>query len=210
METLIKWTFKTAFWLAILVGIFAVVMNFFFVKVAVVGHNAMAPTMVAGDQVVIWTKSAPDFGDITICADPRANANRMVLGRVMGRAGFLLNTVREQLQINGQPVERDFQGTVRVNDTLNGTNLVLVKSIEKLGSTEHLVAERKGFKMAMRNVKVRRGLFLLSDNRSYIGEDSRTFGEVDPTTCMGKVFLRLKPAPDTGDEVKRGYLDWLR
>ena len=60
----------------------------------------------------------------------------------------------------------------------------------------------------MRQTAVTGGYFLLSDNRSYTGEDSRAFGEVDGASCVGRVFLRLTAA-DSPPEIGNGMLDIL-
>ncbi|MCZ7679215.1 MAG: hypothetical protein M5U28_10860 [Sandaracinaceae bacterium] len=47
--------------------------------------------------------------------------------------------------------------------------------------------------------RVSGGLYILNDNRTYVGEDSRTFGEVTPSTCVGRVFMRLTAAPSPAE-----------
>jgi hypothetical protein len=53
-------------------------------------------------------------------------------------------------------------------------------------------------------------VYLLGDNRRERSFDSREFGEVDPETCLGQVFMIWQPAPDRGDDVGNHRLEWVR
>ena len=55
---------------------------------------------------------------------------------------------------------------------------------------------------------MRSGLFLLGDNRTFEGQDSRYFGEVNPGSCLGRAIMRLKPS-DIESPIARGFLDIL-
>jgi hypothetical protein len=57
---------------------------------------------------------------------------------------------------------------------------------------------------------VRTGVYLLSDNRSFYGADSRSFGEISPSTCLGQVFFRLQPAHPPRDDIEHGWLQIVR
>jgi hypothetical protein len=48
----------------------------------------------------------------------------------------------------------------------------------------------------------------MSDNRSHNGEDGRSFGEVLPSRCVGRVFLRLTAA-ESPPEIGNGALDFI-
>ena len=205
MKTFLKGTLKVLAFLAGIALIVGAVLRIFFVDLAVVGHNAMAPTLIAGDEIMVW-RSAPDFGDVTICAHP-ADPSRLVIGRVVGKPGMLLDTQRGQLRIDRRILERDIEQPVQFYDGVNDRTDEMYYGLEKLGNTEHYFWHRTNYNFTFRPVQVTTGIWLLSDNRSYPGEDSRTFGEVDPETCIGDVFMRLQPSPNPGSNLEYGWLD---
>lgn len=194
--------------LAVLAGVLliaAAVLRIFFVDLAVVGHNAMAPTLIAGDEILVW-RGEPGFGDVTICEHP-GERGRFVIGRVVGKPNMEIDTARGQLRLDGRIVDRDILPEVRFTDGVNGRTDTMQHALEKTGNDEHYTFTKRGYNFLLRRHRVTRGLYLLSDNRSYPGEDSRVFGEVDPGTCLGDVFMRLSPSPDSGSELEYGWLD---
>ncbi|MCZ7679216.1 MAG: S26 family signal peptidase [Sandaracinaceae bacterium] len=73
----------------------------FFVKVVEVGHNAMAPTMILGDRVLVWNSQDFELGEVVLCPHPQ-QPGRYVMGRVVGRPGQIVSFERGSLTINGQ------------------------------------------------------------------------------------------------------------
>ena len=61
----------------------------------------------------------------------------------------------------------------------------------------------------MRDVTDVQGLYLLSDNRTTRGEDSRTFGVVQEGSCKGVAFMRVIAADGVPDVIPHGHLDFL-
>jgi hypothetical protein len=53
-------------------------------------------------------------------------------------------------------------------------------------------------------------LYLLGDHRGKLGQDSRTIGLIDETSCRGTIVMRLTPSEGLGDELKHGYLDLIQ
>ncbi len=214
MKNLTQGSLKALGWLAAIVAIALGVLRAGFVDVITVGHNGMAPTIVAGDQVALWRGAEIETGDVALCAHP-GQQGRYVLARVMARAGQRLNTERGQLSINSERVLRDVHGTTRFYDSVNGHTSRYALSTERFGNNHHPTFDSERSPLVLRDQPVRAGLFMLGDNRSYRGEDSRTFGEVVEATCKGVVFLRLVPAArpavaDPGDELGHGWLDLIR
>jgi signal peptidase I len=207
---MIRGIVKFLFIVAVILGIAAAVLRIFFVDLVVVGHNGMAPTVVAGDQIGVWRSASPELGDITICQHP-SQPDRFVMGRVIAYAGYKLEVKRGVLYINSQVPDKDYQDPVKFTDITinNGHTDEMAYGIEKFSNTEHEFFERKGAKFNMRTTTVQKGIYLLGDNRTYVGEDSRSFGEVDPTTCKGQVFIRLQPAPPRGDDVKHHWFQLI-
>lgn len=209
MRSFLKTTGKLVLWAGGIVLVFAAVMRIFFVDVAVVGHNAMAPTMEAGDTILIWRNGVPDaMGDITICPHP-AQPSQLVMGRVVGKPGMTIQPNRfGALEIAGSVPDVDWQGTETFTDTLEDRTDDYKRGLEKLGNVEHWIYVREGAEFRMSPVTVGEGdVFLLGDNRTHVGQDSRYFGTVDPETCQGTVFMRLSPPSDSPNDIGTSYLD---
>jgi len=202
--------FKVLGWALGILIVFVAVMRIFFVDVAVVGHNAMAPTTVAGDQVLVWRHANLDMGDVTICQHP-SNPNELVMGRVAAKGGMTIQTDRRgQLDVEGTVPDIDWQDDVQFTDTLQGRTATMRTGIEKFGNVEHLIFVNTDRQFRVRARTVPEGkLYLLSDNRTHPGQDSRYFGSVDPDTCQGTVFMRLAPASDAPNDLGHGYLDLI-
>lgn len=209
MRAFLKTIGKITLWVGGILLVFVAVMRIFFVDVAVVGHNAMAPTMEAGDTVLIWRHGEPDeMGDITICPHP-AHPSQLVMGRVVGKPGMLIQHNRyNALEIAGSVPDVDWQSTETFTDTLQDRTDDYRRGLEKLGNVEHwiYVRDRADFRMSPQTVPEGK-VFLLSDNRTHVGQDSRYYGAVDPATCQGTVFMRLLPAEDSPNELGTSYLD---
>jgi signal peptidase I len=187
-----------ALWVGAFVFAVGALLKVFFVDVIVVGHDGMAPTMLAGEQVLLWRDATPGFGDITVCAHP-ARPSELVFGRVVGRAGQTLKTTRGRLEINGDSPDADLQHVVRyvVSNTGRREDVRLVE--EMLAGESHLALLPMDWALELRDTTVEEGrLYLLGDNRAYRGFDSRTFGTVLASSCLGTLFMRMKPADDGG------------
>ncbi|GAB4112155.1 MAG: hypothetical protein OHK0013_48150 [Sandaracinaceae bacterium] len=188
--------------------IIAGVLRWLYVDVVTVSHDAMAPTIFGGDRVLVWRTTEFDHGDILLCRHPRREG-AWVMGRAVGRPGMSIRIEREQLVINNQTVSRDFQGNFMFEDQHSHAQVEFTWGVEILGEVEHLFMERPDRQVSMRPVEQVNGFFLMSDNRTYQGEDSRTFGPVPHTNCVGTVFMRWEPGGRAPAAVPSGWLDIL-
>jgi signal peptidase I len=215
-----KGTLKILGWIAAGLAVVLVVLRVGFVDVITVGHNGMAPTIIAGEQVALWRGAKIETGDIALCAHP-GQADRYVLARVIARPGQRVSSERGQLLVNGEVVRSDIRETKRFYDVATRRTDRYRYAIEMFGNNTHPVFLNENTTFELPERRVRTGLFVLGDNRGYRGEDSRTYGEVDESTCKGVVFLRLVPVlPDSdgggpngtsaGDDLEHGWLDYLR
>lgn len=179
-----------------------------YVDVVAVNDDAMAPTIFGGDEVLVWRGHDFDHGDIVLCRHPRI-AGAWVIGRVVGYNGMNVEFRREQLTINGQIVARNFSGEVQFEDQRSHAQVRFSWGTEELGEVDHLFMERPEQTIAMRPVNNVTDLFLLTDNRTWIAGDSRTFGPVQAANCQGTVFMRWSPGGRAPAEFAQGHLDIL-
>ncbi len=206
-----KEIFKFFLGVAVILAIVAGVLKAFFVDLVVINDDRMAPTMLAGEQVLLWRGSDPEYGRVVVCAHP-AVAGQLVIGRIVARAGMEVSVGRDALAINGRPPDRDWRGTFTFDDPELTRPVNMRWGIEELTGVEHEFMAREDYRMNFRTVRVGGGkLYLMSDYRSMTGHDSRSFGVVDASTCIGHVFMRWKPAEGRSGEppLDHGYLDIL-
>ena len=155
---------------------------------------SIAPSLDAGDLVVLWRGGERSFGELVRCTDPE-DAQRWVVGRVAG--------------LEGDVVELDGAGILKVNGTRYGTSdacttssFVLTDSKGntfqatcsrvEMGGGWHFrarVAGRSPDRPTTHEVGPGR-VYLVSDNRT-LHDDSRDFGAIDVESCREAVVFRL-------------------
>lgn len=195
--------------LAIVLGIAIGVLKAFFVDVVTVAHNGMAPTMILGDRVLVWRDARLERNDIVLCRHPR-DETRWVIGRIAAMPGDSIRQARGVLFLGRDRASRDIRGEVRFTDVETNHTYSMQWGIEQFSDyQEHLFFERADRGMSLRDQERVGGLYLLGDNRAHIGEDSRTFGVVQPSSCRGQVFMRLTAAEGMPAGVPHGDLDIL-
>jgi signal peptidase I len=194
---------------AILLAV-TVVLQIFFVNLAIVGHYGMAPTLQAGDQVVVWRGNELDIGDVAVCSNPR-DPSDLVMGRVVAKGGMTLRSMRGQIEIEGTAPDVDWGGQMQFRDPIHDRVDTVQLGIEKLGNHEHPVMMRAGRDLVLREQTIPEGeVFLLGDNRHHSADDSRNFGTVRQASCLGTVFLRLLPSDSAPNDFDHGILDIIR
>jgi signal peptidase I len=206
---LLRGLFKVVLWTAAIALTASAVLNLFFVDVVQVTHNAMAPTLVAGEQALVWRRSDPAMGRVMVCEHP-GHPGQLIIGRVVGKRGMRIEAPRGTLTVAGTHQDTDITGTMRFYDALQDRTDTMRFGMAKLGNTEHRFFQREDHTLRIDPLEVRSGLYLLGDNRSHPHNDSRTFGEVDPESCRGRVFMRLRPNPDDPNDMGHGWFDWVK
>jgi signal peptidase I len=193
------------------VVIVIVLVRLVFLETVVVQDNGMAPTLVYGDEVLVWKNADVGMADVVACEHP-ARTGTLVISRAIAFAGHTVKT-----DINGilyvdkdrtstQPLER-----MRFYDvTRRKLWDMQLYSIDYFGRHSHPFVIQRGDRFHLRTYSVGKGVYLLGDNRSEVNFDSREFGEADPERCLGQVIMRLRPAPSRDDDLRNGYLDVIQ
>jgi len=204
-----KGLFKLALWVGGVLLVIGGVLRIFFVTPIVATHDAMAPTILAGEKVLLWRGAEVEMGDIVVCEDP-SSPGVMVLGRVLAKGGMTLGTdERDRFIVEGTQVIVDWQGSTDFFDNDANAQLSMRHGLETVGNSDHMIFVRENTEFRLRNTEVPSGkLFLLGDNRGTRNHDSRSFGPVDEASCIGEVFMRWNPV-DRGDALSHGWLDFL-
>jgi signal peptidase I len=198
--------YKLVLWLAAFIGIIIGILYFFFVEIIEVGDDGMAPTMTAGDTVLIWKDADLSMGDIVFCDHPR-QPGTFIMGRIMARPGQSIQTTRHgNVVVSGSDIDHDYEGNVDFTNLDNQTFQMKHGQI-KMGSATHLFFEREHRTPTIPERRITRGFFILGDNRTDPEHDSRAFGEVPVGSCFGQVFMRLSPSGRAPEIFGQGNLD---
>jgi signal peptidase I len=202
---------KLLAWLAAGAFIIGVILRLTVIEIMVVGHNGMAPTVEAGETVLLWKGTDYDVGSIAVCRNPENDLD-LVMGRVVGLPLSHVESHRGELQIDGHRLDVDWTGTLEFRDSLQDRTDTVNLGIEQLGNHEHGIFHRAQHReFAIRDYDVEEGrLYLLGDNRYHADDDSRNFGTVVQEDCMGYVFFRVSPPEIPINDLGHGYLDILR
>lgn len=193
---------------AVIVGIVGAVLRWQYMDLVTVNNDAMAPTVFGGDQILVWRGTDFDHGDIVLCRHPRQQGS-WILSRVIGRPGMSIDMHRGQLAINGQRVNRDYQGEVTFEDQHSHAPAAFRWGFEELGEVDHLFMERADRQVQLRSVERIGGFYLLNDNRTWVGDDSRLLGPISNVNCVGWAFMRWAPGGRAPEALDQGWLDIL-
>jgi signal peptidase I len=152
---------------------------------------SVSPTLRGGDWVILWRATAPNFGDLVLCPEPKTN--RPVIGRIAGEATDHLKIDGSYLTINNAIV-RD-EGSCdhfREHNPANGLETQQRCDLEVLGGRTHKRGDAPADDTkTTAEFDVPPGqVFLVSDNRGFPW-DSRDFGPVERATCAETVIFRL-------------------
>lgn len=177
-----------------------VLLRIFFIEVVIVQDNGMAPTLIYGDEVLVWKGARVDMADVMVCEHPARSGER-VIGRVIAFAGHTVHTDRNGLYVDRDATVTQLLEPKRFYDVTRKRMYQMdVSQIDYYGRHSHEFFLEHGDRFGLREYAVEKGVYLLGDNRSESSFDSREFGEVDPKHCWGQVFLRWKPAPARDDD----------
>jgi signal peptidase I len=182
-----------------------------FMETVLVQDNGMAPTLVYGDEVLVWKNARIDMADVVVCEHP-VRTGAQVISRAIAFADHTVRTdTNGTLYVDKDRTTAQPQKGMRFYDVTRKKNWDMqVYLIDYFGRHDHTYFIQRGDRFQLRTYTVEKGVYLLGDNRSELAFDSRDFGEVDPERCLGQVFMRLRPAPARDDDLAHGHLDWIK
>src|SRR4051812_19373433 len=80
---------------------------------------SVAPSLRGGDWIILWRASAPKFGDLVLCPEPKTS--RPVIARIAAEQGDHLKVSAASLTINNAPIREEGScDPFRVRDPSNG------------------------------------------------------------------------------------------
>lgn len=168
---------------------------------------SLAPSLNAGDWVLLWRGTEPGFTDLVLCDDPE-NDGEVVIGRILGEDGDTVVARGGDVKVNGR---RGYSPTnceeshiiVEAPDT--GEEIELRCSVEEFEGDWYLKATTpgEGYRAGSFDQQVEPNeVFLVSDNRVF-PYDSRHFGSLPKAACPERVLFRLWSTRGYGDAENR-------
>lgn len=156
---------------------------------------SITPTLRGGDWILLWRLTAPGYGDLVMCPEPKF-PERIVIGRLIGEGDDTIEIKRRGISVNGRNVSIErvcSQPKFTVLDPNDGSEVEQFCHLERVGSVLHLRGAPTKERLGLQEVrqKVNPGtVFLVSDNRQF-PYDSRDYGTVDRQTCKESVVFRV-------------------
>jgi signal peptidase I len=175
-----------------------------------VTNAALAPTLGAGDLVLVAKHGKGGFGDLVRCADPE-DATKFVVGRVAGADFDNVETQGGSLVVNGKRYDPGLscpKPTFTIPDPGGDDDPIeLTCGMVEMGGGTHMRATGG---RAAREPKTERRVpngsyFLLSDSRD-LHQDSRDYGYVDQSTCHTIMFRLWSKAGWSDDDHRLNYI----
>ena len=196
-------------WLGAGVIVIALVLKVLLFDMAEMGHNGMAPTLLRGERVLINKRAKPEVGSIAVCQHPSEDG--WVVGRVAASEGTTIDSFGDKLRIDGEPVDFDQRGKASFYNEDNDLTGRVVWGDEHFGPQPHQIFLAETAQHLVRKTEVAAGkLYLLGDYRAYRGQDSRTYGVVDASTCRGTIVFRIVPVDGLEGDLSHGYFQLIR
>jgi signal peptidase I len=150
---------------------------------------SIAPTLHAGDWIIVWRLTEPSFGDLVMCPDPQ-NPGYVVIGRVAAEGGDSIRLAGSDIYVNRKKMATESAcKTTKLEDPASGATVELGCSMEVMGAATHMRLNT-GKAMAVSTEVPPGRVFLLSDNRD-LPFDSRHYGTVESDSCKETVVFRI-------------------
>jgi signal peptidase I len=206
---------KVLLWIAVILGVLCGILYLAVFDVYTVPKDdpvlaaAIAPTLGAGDVVLIARHGTADRGYLVRCPDPRPeNPGAWVIARVMAKAGEKIDISNDVVSVdarhNPSPYGCD---PTTMKHPQTGEDVELVCSTEDTGENKFEAYRAKQRQNPPFKTQVERGkVFLVSDNR-HIHLDSRDYGAIDPEACQ-HITYRLWSGEGFSDAKHRFTVIW--
>ena len=121
-----------------------------------------------------------------------------------------IDTVNGKVRVDNVPIDAMTRGGTNFFNSDLDRSQTLIWGEEDMHGADHLFFIHRKGSLRFRRTRVPTGhIYLLGDNRTSRGQDSRTFGPVNASTCRGIVFMRLTATDALDDELAHGYLDLI-
>ncbi len=196
-------------WIGAAVIVVLLVLKVLLFDVASIGHNGMAPTLVRGERVLINKRGKPVRGSIAVCKHPTEEG--WVVARVAATEGSTIESFRDVLRIDGEPVRFEERGLTEFYNEDKDVKSSVVWGDEVTGNDKHRIFFNQNRQHLVRKTTVEPGkLYLLGDYRGYMGQDSRAYGLVDTASCRGTIVFRLIPVEELEPEISHGYFELVQ
>jgi len=169
-----------------------------FLTPVIVQDNGMAPTLVYGETVWMWKGAAVDMADVVVCEHP-TRPSQLVIGRAVAFAGHTISTDQfGTLFVDKDRTVTGVDGSTLFYDRTRKRQFdMLIGAINYFGHHDHQTFFEKGRTFNVPTYTVQHGVYLLGDNRTENAFDSRAFGEVDPSRCLGQIVMRVQPVEES-------------
>ncbi len=178
-----------------------IVVRIFYVDIVTVGDNSMAPTLLAGERVIVWRLAELEVGDVALCEKPvRSGVQQFMISRVVAHTGHQIAVENGVLNVSGRKAQSVLQERLRFYNTTASRDELPWRAREDLHGHEHDMFVTRVPPFSMRPVGSINGFFMLGDNRTQSTLDSRALGTVSPNRCRGRVVLRWSVAPPSGHD----------
>src|SRR5262245_48350820 len=165
-----------------------------------------APTLAAGDVVVLLRRGAPSFGDLVRCPDP-SDPKSFVIGRIAGVEGDTVEVEGRRLTVNGRLYEGESACAepkifVKHPETLKDVE-VSCDIVQMGGGWHYRASPLSTFNEQKKTAHVGPGMvFLVSDDRA-MHDDSRDYGLLPRSSCTERPVLRLWSKAGWSDDKAR-------
>jgi signal peptidase I len=198
-------------WTTVIVGVGGGLLRYFVFEPWTIPDDewiaaSSAPTLSAGDAVLLLTRGVPGVGDLVRCKDPESPKD-FVIGRILGKGGDTLELGSGTLKINGYGYSASdacHENTVSLVSPKTQARVdVHCGRVEIAGGWHYMGRVPKSDPEPVKTYRVEPGnVFLVSDNRD-IHDDSRDFGQLPLASCDRRVVFRAWSAKGWMDSVHR-------
>ncbi|MCC6555804.1 MAG: signal peptidase I [Polyangiaceae bacterium] len=155
---------------------------------------SIAPTLAAGDVLLVLKRGAPGFGELVRCPDPDTPGG-FVVGRIAGVGGDVVETDGTLLSVNDTRYDAESvcpEPKHTIKHPRTGLDVTIGCDVVVMGGGRHFRGNSpKGpLERKLRHEVRPDTVFLLSDNRNF-HDDSRDYGLQPRDLCKQRIVFRL-------------------